>query len=243
MSSSQPLTAWQHAAALATEGVCLLPILLAALGGLAGLTRPPYLLPVIPAAVQPTLLTAVAALLYGAGRAPLRLWRTAYYVRLCGAGETLPSLRPTGRGFAALGWRWRLWGRRAAAGVIACAPSALMLGYGSAVSQEADTAPLQPALWLLGGAVALLVGVTVAAIWQCRFCLAPLFLLRGVPAAAAMALSARAMRGHLGAYVNFLGGELPRLIPCILLIPAVWRVPAFRRRRAAMLLSLMPPDR
>ena len=243
MSSSQPLTAWQHAAALATEGVCLLPILLAALGDLAGLTRPPYLLPVIPAAVQPTLLTAVAALLYGAGRAPLRLWRTAYYVRLCGAGETLPSLRPTGRGFAALGWRWRRWGRRAAAGAIACAPSALMLGYGSAVSQEADTAPLQPALWLLGGAVALLVGVTVAAIWQCRFCFAPLFLLRGVPAAAAMALSARAMRGHLGAYVNFLGGELPRLIPCILLIPAVWRVPAFRRRRAAMLLSLMPPDR
>ncbi len=243
MSPSQPLTAWQRAAALATEGACLLPILLAALGGLAGITRPPYLLPVIPLTVQPTLFTAAAALLYGAVRAPLCLWRTAYYVRLCGAGETLPSLRPTGRGFAALGWRWRLWGRRAAAGVIACAPSALMLGYGSAVSQEANTAALQPALWLAAGTVALLVGVTAAAIWQCRFCLAPLFLLRGAPAAAAMALSARAMRGHLGEYINFLGGELPRLVSCLLLIPAAWRVPAFRRRRAAWLLSLMPPDR
>lgn len=240
---TKPLTAWQRAAALATEGACLLPILLAVGGGLFALYRPPYLLPVVPATWQPLLLTVVAALLYGAVHAPLCLWRTAYYVRLCGAGEALPSLRPTGRGFAALGWRWQLWCRRAAAGVIACAPSALMLTYGSVVSRTADTAAMQPALWLTAGLVALLVGVTVAAIWQCRFCLAPLFLLRGVPAAAAMALSARAMRGHLGEYVDFLGSELPRLTLCLLLIPAAWRVPAFRRRRAAMLLSLMPPDR
>ncbi len=243
MLPAQPLTAWQRAAALATEGACLLPILLAALGGLAGLTRPPYLLPVIPAALQPTLLTAAAALLYGAVRAPLCLWRTAYYVRLCDAGEALPSLRPTWRGLAALGWRWRLWGRRATALAIASAPSALMLGRGATVSQDTDTAAIQPVLWLAAGAASLLVGLTATTIWQCRFCLAPLFLLRGEPAAAALALSARTMRGHLGEYINFLGDELLRLIPCLLLIPAVWIVPAFRRRRAALLLSLMPPDR
>lgn len=240
---TKPLTPWQRAAALATEGVCLLPILLAVGGGLFNLYRPPYLLPVVPAAWQPLVLTTAAALLYGALRAPVRLWRTAYYVRLCYAGDALPSLRPTGRGFAALGWRWLLWGRRAAALAIACAPSALMLSRGAAVSQETDTAAIQPVLWLAAGAIALLGGLTVAALWQCRYTLAPFFLLRGAPAAASMALSARAMRGHLGEYVNFLGAELPQLIPCLLLIPAVWIVPAFRRRRTALLLSFMPPDR
>jgi hypothetical protein len=90
--------------------------------------------------------------------------------------------------------------------------------------------------------VALLGGIIAVAVWQCRYALAPLYLLRGYPAAAAMALSPRAMRGHLREYVNFLGGELPRLCLCVLLVPAIWIIPAFRRRRIALLLSFMPSE-
>ena len=237
----KPLSSWQRAAALATEGACLLPFLFAALVSLIAQYRPPLFLPVIPAEEQPILLTAVAALLYGAASAPLRLWRTAYYVRLCAAEGALPSLRPTRRGFAALGWRWRLWWRRCAVLALACVPSALLFSYGSHIAQQ--DAAVQPVLGLAAGTVALLIGITAAAIWQYRFCLAPLFILRGYPAAAAMPLSSHSMRGHVGEYVNFLGGELPRLCLCALLIPAAWVVPAFRRRRAALLISFMPPDR
>ncbi len=236
----KPMTVWQRAAALATEGACLLPYLLAVLGGFIGLTRPPYSLPLVPAAWQPVLLTAVAALIYGAVRAPLCLWRTAYYLRLCAAEQSLPSLRPTGRGFAALGWRWRLWWRRGIALALACAPSALLFARGSLASRQ--NAAVQPVLWLAAGTAALLLGLIAVAVWQCRYALAPLYILRGYPAAAAMALSPRAMRGHGGDYVNFLGGELPRLCLCLLVIPAAWVVPAFRRRRAALLISFMPPD-
>ena len=156
------------------------------------------------------------------------------------AEGALPSLRPTRRGLAALGWRWRLWWRRGFALALACAPSALLLGYGSFISQQ--DAAVQPVLWLTAGTAALPLGLVAVAVWQCRYALAPFFLLRGAPAGAAMALSPRAMRGHVGEYVNFLGGELPRLCLCLLLIPAVWVVPAFRRRRTALLLSFMPPD-
>ncbi len=238
----KPLTAWQRAAALATEGACLMPYLLAVLVSLIAHYRPPLLLPVIPAAWQPVLLSVISALAYGAASAPLRLWRAAYYVRLCRAEDTLPPLRPTRRGLSAIGWRWQLWGRRAAALAVACAPSAAMLGYGSLASRQADTAAVWPVLWLAAGTVALLVGVVCAAVWQCRYVLAPLYILRGIPAGAAMALSAQRMRRRIGTYVNFIGEEAPRLLWCLLLIPAAWVVPAFRRRRAALLLSLMSPD-
>ncbi len=243
MSHQKPLTAWQRAAALATEGACLLPYLLTALVSLIAQFRPPFLLPIIPAAWQPILLTAALALVYGAISAPLKLWRTAYYVRLCRVEDTLPSLRPTRRGGDAIGWRWRLWGRRAAALTLACAPSAMMFGYGSLISRQAATAAVWPVLWLAAGSVALLIGAVCAAVWQCRYALAPLYILRGCPAGAAMALSAKRMRRRIGLYVNFLGEEAPHLLLCLLIIPAVWIVPVFRRRRAALLLSLMPPDR
>ncbi len=239
----KPLTSWQRAAALATEGACLLPYLLAVLVSLIAQYRPPLLLPIIPAAWQPFLLSAVFALAYGAISAPLKLWRAAYYVRLCHAEDTLPSLRPTRRVLSAIGWRWQLWGRRAAALAVACAPSAAMLGYGSLASRQADTAAVQPVLWLAAGGVALLVGLVCAAVWQCRYALAPLYILRGCPAGAAMALSAQRMRRRIGTYVNFIGEEAPRLMWCLLLVPTAWIVPAFRRRRAAILLSLMSPDR
>ncbi len=243
MSHQKPLTAWQRAAALATEGTCLLPYLLAALVSLTAQYRPPFLLPVIPVAEQPILLTAAIALIYGAASAPLKLWRTAYYVRLCAAEESLPSLRPTRRGFSALSWRWRLWWRRCAALAIACAPSALMLGYGSFASRQADTAAVQPVLWLAAGTAALLIGLAAVAVCQCRYVLAPLYILRGYPAGAAMALSAQTMRRRVGVYVNFLGGEAPRLLLCLLIVPAAWIVPAFRQRRAALLLTLILPDK
>ena len=243
MSYTQPLTPWQRAAALATEGACLLPYLLILVGGLSTLTRPPLLLPAIPHIWQSAAFAIAIAAVYGAVRAPLRLWRTAYYVRLCAADNALPSLRPVGRWGGAVLWRWQLFQHRAAALLLACAPSALMFGYGSVVSRDPQSAALQPVLWLTAGAVSLLIGVSVAAIHQCRYRLAPLFLLRDCPAGAAMALSARAMRGHRGEYINFLGGELPRLCACLLLIPAVWLVPAFRRRQTALFLSWMPPDR
>lgn len=237
---SKKLTAWQRAAVLATEGVCLLSYLLALLGGLYNQYRPPYRLPVIPTDLQSLLFTVLAALLYGATKAPLRLWRSAVYLRLCASPTALPSLRPTGHGFAAVGWRWRLWWRRLAATSLACAPSALILGYGAAASQQANANAILPALCLTTGALLLLVGITVASLWQCRYALAPLFVLRGTPSAAAMAFSARTMRKHLGKYINFLGAEIPRLLPCLLLIPAAWCVPAFRRRHTMMLLSFMP---
>jgi hypothetical protein len=239
----KPLTVWQRAAALATEGACLIPYLLVLFGNVVGLSLPPYWLPNLPLVVQRALPTALASLLYGILHAPLQLWRTAYYARLCAVGEALPSLRPTGRALAAIGWRGRLWLRRAVAGALFCAPSALAFGYGQTVSRNVDTAAVQPALWLAIGTLALLVGVVAAAVWQYRYALAPYFLLRGEPPAAVLPLSARAMRGHVGDYVNFIGGELPRLVLCLLLVPTLWILPAFRRRRTALLLSWMPPDR
>ena len=235
---TEKLTAWQRAAVLAAEGACLLPYLLSLLWGLYIQYRPPYRLPAVPAEIQTVVFTALSALLYGAAKAPLRLWRTAVYARLCASPTALPSLRPTRHGLAAVGWRWRLWWRRAAAVALACAPSALLLGYGAAASRQENA--VQPALCLTAGALLLLVGIVSAALWQCRYVLATLFILRGTPPAAAMALSARAMRKHLGKYINFLGAELPRLLPCLLLVPAIWCIPAFRRRHTAMLISLMP---
>lgn len=243
MSHTKPLTPWQRAAALAAEGACLLPYILSVVSGLFGLTRPPRILPFVPLAWQPILMTAVTTIFYGIARAPLKLWRIDYYVRLCAADTALPSLRPIGRWVPAILWRWQLWRRRTLTLAITCAPSALVIGYGSVISRDAQKSAIQPILWLSIGVLALILGVLAAAVLQSRYTLAPLFLLRDCPAGATMALSARAMRGHIGEYINFLGGELPRLCLCLLIIPIVWIVPAFQRRRIALLLSWMPPDR
>ncbi len=240
MPHTKSLTGWQTVAALATEGACLLPYLLALLGGVIFLYRPPYRFFFMPASVQSLLIAIATALLYGAIKAPLRFWRTAFYVRLCDAGDTLPSLRPTGHGVAAIAWRWHLWVRRTIFGTVTCLPGTLLIGYGTAARTDNT---ILPAVCLTVGAVVSVIGVVVAAIWQCRYALAPLFVLRGEPSAAAMALSARAMRGHITEYINFLGGELVALLPCLLLFPIVRRVPIFRQRRTAFLLHLLPPDR
>jgi hypothetical protein len=235
MENSHTLIRWQRAAALATESACLLTILLTAAGELWLQTLPTA------DAVPPYLTLIALALLSGAMLAPLRLWRAAYYVRLSCNASALPSLRPCGRIPTALLWRWQLWWRRAAAAVVACLPCALLWGYGS-YSAHHSTSQVTPLLWLLSGGLALLGGIIAAAVWQCRYVLTPLFILRGYSAGAAMALSAHAMRRHIGAYINFLGGELPALLSCLLLIPAVRVIPTFALRRTALLLDWMPSE-
>lgn len=233
MTGTHALTRWQRAAALAVEGACLLVCLLATVGEI-GLQAA-----IISTRLQPYVLLVALALLSGAILAPLRLWRTAYYVRLSANETTLPSLRPCGRVGAAILWRWQLWWRRAASLTIACLPCALLLGYGSFSAQHSDSR-VTPLLWLFAGALSFVCGVIAATVWQCRYVLAPFFVLRGYPAAAAMALSARAMRRKIGAYVNFLGGESAALLSCLLIVPAIWVLPSFGRRRTDLLLSWMP---
>ena len=87
----------------------------------------------------------------------------------------------------------------------------------------------------------LLCGVIVAGIRQCRYTLAPLFVLAGFPAETAMTLSAERMRSRVGAYVNFLGGEATRLLACLLIVPALWLLPSFRQRRLVLLSEWMQP--
>ena len=233
MENAHTLIRWQRAAALATESACLLIFLLTAATELWLQTLP------ITDPVPPYLTLVALALLSGAVLAPLRLWRMAYYIRLSRNTSALPSLRPCGRITTAILWRWQLWWRRAAATAMACLPSALLWGYGSFSAQH-SVSRVTPLLWLLAGGLALLGGVIAATVWQCRYVLAPLFILQGYSASAAMALSAHAMHRRVGAYINFLGGELPALFSCLLLVPAVWVVPSFGRRRTALLLSWMP---
>lgn len=239
MTHTLPLSRWQRAAALATEGVCLLPPLLTTLWSLWRLPQPPLLPSVLPAVWQPYVSAVVLALLYGAVCSPLRLWRVAVYRRLCDAPQA-PQHDALRQALAAVGWRWRLWWRRAYSLVLATVPAALLWGYGSLAAQR-NAPDAQPLFWLLGGGVALVCGIVIAAVWQCRYALAPLFILDGFSAEAAMALSARRMRSRIGAYINFLGGELPRLLACVLVIPAVWLLPTFRRRRLAVLTEWMQP--
>ncbi len=235
MTTTKSFTTWQRAAALAVEGACLLPYIVA---GLLYLLRaiqntPPSLID----DYRSYLLLTASALFYGAVCAPLRLWRAAWYMRLCRTPATLPSLRPPRHWLWAMHWRWALWWRRALALLLAGAPTALLWGYGSVLSQRGNGA--QPLLWLLLGFAALLGGAITAAVWQCRYILAPYYVLDDYPADAAMALSVKAMRGHIADYLTFLAGEIPRLLLCVAIIPAVWIIPTFRRRHTALLVGWM----
>ncbi len=231
MTTTKTLTRWQTATTLATEGACLLPYITTLPVALWLTTRPPHLF----TNLQGYLPLLALCILYGGIKAPLRLWRTAVYARLCAAADTLPSLALPRGTLSAISWRWQLWWRRAATLALAVAPSALLWSYGTTLANR--SAQTQPLLWLLFGGLALLGGLAVAVLWQARYALAPVYLLRGYPAGAAIALSVKAMRRHTGDYINFLGGEASRLLPCLLLIPAVWLLPAFRRRHTALLLS------
>lgn len=235
MTTAKTLSHVHRAAALTAECACWLPPLLAALWNLWRLPQPPSLSSVLPADWLPYASLVVQVLVYGLVSSPLRLWRTAVYRRLCGDPRAL-SLRLVAR---AVSWRWQLWWRRMGCLAIATLPAALLWGYGSLTPQ--DNTPM-PLLRLIGGGAALAGGLVIVSVWQCRYALAPLYLLDGLPAEAAMAASARHMRAHAADYINFLGGEAPRLVACIFLIPAIWLLPNFRLRRTALLLDWMQPS-
>lgn len=240
MTHAHTLSPWQTAGALAMEGICLLPPLTAALLGLWRLPYPPPLFLFLPSAWQPYILPVITTALYTLLTAPLRLWRTAYYRRLH-TDSSLPKRSVFSFVFAAVGWRWRLGIRRLSVFALAVAPSALVWGLGTTSpivkAHRGTVSPLCLALgWIL-----LLFGILAGCVWQCRYTLAPLFILDGARSETAMALSARCMRHRVGEYVNFLGNQLPRLLLCGLAIPAIWILPSFRQQRLALLYQWMQP--
>ncbi len=230
MTSSHPLTRWQRAASLAVEGVCILPYLLSAMLSIIPLSH-------ADTGIDLTVLISLTALLYGITRAPLHLWRVAWYARLCHTNEQLPSLRLPRHLWRSFAWRWHLWWRRVIALSIGCLPSSILFGIGSTDAIQADgTAPL---LWLLLGGLTLLVGVVGACVWLCRYALAPYYILNGESADTAMALSVRTMRGRRCSYINDTGSDWTRLLPCLLIVPTLWALPTYRYRRADRLLALV----
>ncbi len=230
--TKQPIiTRWQQAATVAVEAAYRLPYILITVYSLILSTHPPRWVHDHMAVLQ----LALAALLYGIVMAPLRLWRASWYIRLASTPDELPSLCLPGCMWHALGWRWQLWWRRLAAVLISCLPSSILWAVGNTATAQSDGAA--PLLWLLLGGMALLVGIVSAALWQCRYVLAPFYVLAGEAPDTAMALSVRAMRGNRCTYINFLGNEWPRLLLCLLLIPSLWILPSFHRRRTALLTS------
>ncbi len=235
MTNQTALRLWRRAATLAIEGAYRLPYLTLLTLSLAQAVYPPPALHEYTVAARLLLTT----LLYSSIMAPLRLWRVAWYSRLTRTPSQLPSLQLPRHLWRAIGWRWHLWWRRALATLIGGLPASILWSFGSTARvRENGAAPL---IWLLLGQIALLTGTVGAALWQCRYVLAPFYLLTGEAPDAAMALSARTMRGKRCAYINFIGSELPRLLLCLLVIPALWVVPAFRRRRYTLLLSWVKP--
>ncbi len=223
MPLTRPITGWHRAQAMTAEGLCLLwwlvPGALQLMWLWQGLPLPhSLLLPLGAAAVQGLLLS------------PWRLSRLAYYCRM---GEQPFSLAPLATGWrhwgAAVAWRWHLWWRRSAVGLAAVAPAFLLWHYGAQV----DT----PILWLPLGAAALLLTLPAAGAFLCRYAAAPVLILKGYPAGAAISLSTRVMRGHIREYINFYGAHLWRLGLSLTLFPAPWVLPRFGITRAALLLA------
>ena len=85
------------------------------------------------------------------------------------------------------------------------------------------------------GAAVLLGGLLGTAVWLCRYAAAPLLLLEGFPAGAALQLSVRIMRGHRAALIDRFGSRLPAMLGCLLLLPVPWLLPRLRIGRTALL--------
>ncbi len=213
------VTGWQLARANVVEGACLLIQLLCRLAGLflSGLSLAGRL------PGESGLWLLAAAVLQGVLLSPLRLGRIAYY-----RGMGLTS--GWRRWLQAVGWRWQLWWRRTGMLILLWLPTALLWGWG-----EFRRPAGHPLLWLLAGAGLALLAVGVTLLWQCRYAPAPLLLLRGYPAGAAMQLAALAMRHHVGDYVNFLGSWALPLASCLLVVPAIQVLPRFHEARTAWL--------
>ncbi len=217
------ITRWERAGAVAAEGLCLLWRLLPAAAQLIWLQQR---LP-LPHAMW---LPLGAAALQGLLLSPWRLSRQAVYCRIA-VGEAF-SLAPLAAGWRlwgrAVAWRWHLWWRRAAALWTALTPACLLWYVGASAAV--------PVLWLFLGSALLLLSLTAAGIFLCRYAAAAVLILQGWPAGAAVGFSARVMQGHIREYINFLGNHLLRLAACAFVIPAPWLLPRFRSERAALLL-------
>ena len=166
---------------------------------------------------------------------PLRLSRDAWYDA---AASRTPTLAPLALGWRfycrAVSWRFQLWRRRTTALLIAVLPAAALLSYGDHLRRMAAPAATV-VLWLPLGIAALLLGVGAALWWLCRYAAAPLLILDGYPAIAAMQLSAIAMRRRKRDYINLLGEHLWRALVSLTIIPAPWILPPYRMHRVAML--------
>ncbi len=228
---------WWLARAAALEGACRLAGLCCRLGGLyLAYARMTGYLAVgwtdsLPGGAVWWLLPP--AVLQGLLLSPLRLYRQAFYAGLPGN----PFAAGWRRWGAAVGWRWQLWWRRTAALMAALAPAAAVWSLGDHLgrSGRGETLP-----WLLLGAAAGLLGAVAVAVWQCRYAVAPLLVLQGCPAGAAMGFSAQAMRRHIGEYLNLLGSWALPLASCLLVVPAVWVLPRFGAARTAWLCARQP---
>ncbi len=227
------LTAHQRAQAMIAEGSCLL-------GRLTIGTAELWCLQLIAVdRLQPirhiALLSAVvfADLLV---LSPLYLARDAWYDAAIVSDR--PSLAPLAKGWRsycrAVSWRFYLWRRRTTTLLLAALPSIALLSYGEHLRRQAAPSSAV-ALWLPLGVAALMLGIGIALWWLCRYAAAPLFILDGYPAVAAMQLSAVAMRRRKRDYINLLGEHLWRAIVSVAVIPAPWVLPPYRMRRIAWL--------
>ncbi len=171
---------------------------------------------------------------------PLRLGRLAMEQALA-AEVKFPSLTCMGLGFrrffGAIAWRAHVWGRRWLTLLIATLPTAILWGYGSYLTGQGGTSAA-PLLWLGLGGLLLPLELLGAGLWLTRYALAPLLVLEGCPAGAAMQLSARAMAGHRREYLNFWGGQLGRLAACLAIVPIPFVLPAVRLAYAHWLAHL-----
>lgn len=161
---------------------------------------------------------------------PLRLGRTAYERRLA-AGEEMPSLWVLLQGFrrwgSAVAWRWHVWWRRLAAMGVIALPTCFLWACADRLTQQRDGS-MAPFLLFLLGVLTVPLGVLLGGVWACRYVAAPLLILEGCPAAAAMQLSAKAMVGHRRGYLDFWGEQLGRLTACLTVVATPFLLPRVR---------------
>lgn len=226
------LTAHGRAQAMIAEGCCLL-------GRLTVATTEAWCLQLIATAqLQPVshllLLTAMvtADLLL---LSPLYLARDSWYDTAAAHTASLAALLRGWRFYCrAVSWRFYLWRRRTVALTLAALPAAALLGYGEHLRRIGASA-VSVSLWLPFGVAALILGLLAAGWWLCRYAAAPLLILDGYPAVAAMQLSALVMRRRKREYINLLGAHIWRAVLSVTVVAAPWLLPSYRLTRIAWL--------
>ena len=221
MTPTQPLSPARRVTAWTVDALCLLTGLLCRLAPMGGRLLWPQV-PVL-------LWLVVGAGLQGLLLSPLRLGRVRWYCR------PAASLRPLGRGWkfagAAIAWRWQRWLRRTLMWAVLLLPASVCWSLG-ALETRSEVGVLW---WLVGGGCLLLAGL-VFLVWQCRYAMAPLFLLEGYPASAALSLSARAMRGGAGDWLRFWWEQGRRALLSLLPPFSLWHFPRLRLEYTRFLL-------